>query len=223
MGNVNDFIVLFDFIAMNIPFPDLSSVLSDISLTERRAPGYEKRTQEIRHNLAPADYEQKRVAGVRAMQTKPTGGYRIPTNIWSGYGISHTSPGALNMDKCKQNEENKDDDIWKTPTNKLPSSPFSTTITDYNVPSTSSANMNTSNYLDHTPNRTMNRIVTSKWPDLASLLTSLGLEKYIGLFGSHEVDLTTFPSLTDRDLVEIGVTAFGARRKMLLVISGKCQ
>lgn len=192
---------------------------------QRRAPGFEKRSQDARQNLTPADYDQKRVAGVRAMQSKPSGAYRIPTNIWSGYAISHTSPGAINIDKCKPPSPDNDDDIWKTPTNtnKLPpaSLQFSTTVTDYSVPSTSAApSLNTSNYMDHTPRRTLNHITTSKWSDLASLLASLDLEKYIGLFSSHEVDLSTFPSLTDRDLVEIGVTAFGARRKMLLVISG---
>lgn len=75
--------------------------------------------------------------------------------------------------------------------------------------------------MDHTPTRTLNRMMGSKWPDLTSLLTSLDLEKYIGIFVSHEIDLATFPSLTDRDLVEIGITALGARRKMLLVISGE--
>lgn len=53
------------------------------------------------------------------------------------------------------------------------------------------------------------------------MLTAMGLEKYISLFMSHEVDLATFPSLTDRDLIEMGITALGARRKMLLIISGK--
>lgn len=103
----------------------------------------------------------------------------------------------------------QDRDLWlKTPTNTKSSPAY-----NYNV--------STSNVMDHTPSRTINRITTGKWTDLASLLTSEGLEKYIGLFVSHEIDLTTFPSLTDRDLVEVGITAFGARRKMLLLIAGK--
>lgn len=199
-------------------------MFSDLSISEqRRAPGFEKRFQDGRQDITPTDYDQKRVAGIRAMQSKPSGGYRTPTGIWSGYGISHTSPGAINIDKCKATSP--ENDIWKTPTNTTKLSPaslqFSTTVTDYSVPSTSAApSLNTSNYMDHTSRRTLNHITSSKWSDLASLLASLDLEKYIGLFSSHEVDLSTFPSLTDRDLVEIGVTAFGARRKMLLVISG---
>lgn len=41
-----------------------------------------------------ADYEHKRLAGFKAMQTKPTGTFRHPTSFWSGYGISHTCPAA---------------------------------------------------------------------------------------------------------------------------------
>jgi hypothetical protein len=40
-------------------------------------------------------------------------------------------------------------------------------------------------------------------------------------FTDHEIDLTTFTSLTDADLREIGVSTVGARRKMLFLSSGK--
>lgn len=40
------------------------------------------------------------------------------------------------------------------------------------------------------------------------------------MFQSHEVDISTFSTFTDGDLCEIGVTAFGARKKMLLAIAG---
>lgn len=42
------------------------------------------------------------------------------------------------------------------------------------------------------------------------------------MFKSHEVDIATFQTLSESDLKEIGVSALGARRKMLLCISGKC-
>lgn len=44
---------------------------------------------------------------------------------------------------------------------------------------------------------------------------------YLDLFKSHEIDWTTFKTLTENDLREIGVTALGARRKILLSIAGK--
>ncbi|XP_017783447.1 PREDICTED: protein bicaudal C [Nicrophorus vespilloides] len=151
-------------------------------------------------------YEQKRLAGYKAMQSQPTGqNFRYPTGAWAGYGISHTSPALLPE---KQDQNNKDDDVWKSPNSK-----------DFSMPSTSGTNLNTSNFLDQTPANVISRITTTKWPDLETLLTSLALEKYIGLFTSHEIDLTTFSSISDKDLIEIGVTAFGARRKMLLAIS----
>lgn len=40
------------------------------------------------------------------------------------------------------------------------------------------------------------------------------------LFKKHELDMSTFTSLNEADLIEIGVSAFGARRKMLLLIAG---
>ncbi|KAK9744754.1 SAM domain (Sterile alpha motif) [Popillia japonica] len=51
------------------------------------------------------------------------------------------------------------------------------------------------------------------------MFASLGLEKYIGLFLSHEIDLMAFSSMTEKDLAELGVNAFGPRRKMLLAIA----
>lgn len=47
------------------------------------------------------DYEDKRLAALRAMRTKPIPGtLRVPQNSWSGYGVSHTSPGVM-FDKYK--------------------------------------------------------------------------------------------------------------------------
>ncbi|XP_073343643.1 bicaudal C homolog 2 [Pagrus major] len=55
--------------------------------------------------------------------------------------------------------------------------------------------------------------------DLPELLSTLGLIKYIDVFEQQEIDYQTFLSLSDEDLKEVGVSTFGARRKMLLAIS----
>ncbi|KAM4732705.1 bicaudal C homolog 2 [Anableps anableps] len=55
--------------------------------------------------------------------------------------------------------------------------------------------------------------------DLPELLRQLGLIKYTDLFEQQEIDYQTFLTLSDEDLKEVGVTTFGARRKMLLAIS----
>ncbi|XP_044005866.1 protein bicaudal C [Aphidius gifuensis] len=55
--------------------------------------------------------------------------------------------------------------------------------------------------------------------DLATSLASIGLDKYIRTFTSHEIDMATFATLTEKDLNEIGINAWGARRRMLLLIA----
>ncbi|KAM6956740.1 LOW QUALITY PROTEIN: protein bicaudal C homolog 1-B-like [Aplochiton taeniatus] len=58
-----------------------------------------------------------------------------------------------------------------------------------------------------------------KGADLPELFSKLGLGKYTDVFQQQEIDLQTFLTLTDQDLKELGITTFGARRKMLLAIS----
>ncbi|XP_059202515.1 bicaudal C homolog 2 [Centropristis striata] len=55
--------------------------------------------------------------------------------------------------------------------------------------------------------------------DLPELLSQLGLLKYIDVFEQQEIDYQTFLTLSDEDLKEVGISTFGARRKMLLAIS----
>ncbi|XP_022092775.1 protein bicaudal C homolog 1-A-like isoform X2 [Acanthaster planci] len=64
-----------------------------------------------------------------------------------------------------------------------------------------------------------NSLTQSKKPDLADLFINLGLGKYADVFQQQEIDLSTFLTLTDNDLKELGITTFGARRKMRLAIS----
>ncbi|KAJ8361621.1 hypothetical protein SKAU_G00181460 [Synaphobranchus kaupii] len=60
---------------------------------------------------------------------------------------------------------------------------------------------------------------SSRGSDLPELFSKLGLGKYTDVFQQQEIDLQTFLTLTDTDLKELGITTFGARRKMLLAIS----
>lgn len=53
---------------------------------------------------------------------------------------------------------------------------------------------------------------------LNELFAKLGLQNYSAAFIEQEVDLSTFLTLSDDDLKELGVKTFGARRKMLLAI-----
>ncbi|XP_012263434.2 protein bicaudal C isoform X1 [Athalia rosae] len=206
---------------VNLPEPgpnlDLSSMLSDLS--DRRAPGCEKKTLEMvaQSNLTPFDYEQKKIMGVQAIQSKPSASdYRVPTSAWAGLGLSQTV--AMMQSENNQNGDApfSPSDLWNEPTTPV----FNTTM-DFGTPGSAGKERigMASNYMDHTPTSQVNKIVSQRYSDLASMLTNIGLEKYIRLFTSHEVDMATFSSLTEKDLYEIGVTAWGARRKIMLMIS----
>lgn len=83
--------------------------------------------------------------------------------------------------------------------------------------------LSSSNYMDCISSMTgsngCNLNGSFKGADLPELFSKLGLGKYIDVFQQQEIDLQTFLTLTDQDLRELGITTFGARRKMLLAIS----
>eukprot|EP00051_Salpingoeca_urceolata_P012773 m.158322 g.158322 ORF g.158322 m.158322 type:complete len:826 (+) comp17599_c0_seq1:560-3037(+) len=54
--------------------------------------------------------------------------------------------------------------------------------------------------------------------DLKDLLGKLKLDHYNAKFNEQEIDLATFLTLSDEDLREVGVTTFGAHRKMSAAI-----
>ncbi|VDK48467.1 unnamed protein product [Anisakis simplex] len=54
---------------------------------------------------------------------------------------------------------------------------------------------------------------------LAGLLSRLKLDKYISIFDAQNIDLKSFLLLNDAKLIEMGVKAFGPRKKMLNAIS----
>jgi SAM domain (Sterile alpha motif) len=76
-------------------------------------------------------------------------------------------------------------------------------------------NMTTS-VLDATPVR--NRHYLSKYDDIVTLLTGLGLEQCIQNFINAEVDMTVFPTLTEQDLISMGIKTLGARRRIMIAV-----
>ncbi|XP_060943204.1 protein bicaudal C homolog 1-like isoform X1 [Limanda limanda] len=83
--------------------------------------------------------------------------------------------------------------------------------------------LSSSNYMDCIPSvpgsNGCSLSSSLKGSDLPELFSKLGLGKYTDVFQQQEIDLQTFLTLTDQDLKELGITTFGARRKMLLAIS----
>src|ERR1700680_2726625 len=55
--------------------------------------------------------------------------------------------------------------------------------------------------------------------DVAAWLRGLGLEQYVPAFRDNDVDGEVLPELTADDLISIGVTSVGHRRKLLGAIA----
>ena len=55
--------------------------------------------------------------------------------------------------------------------------------------------------------------------DLAAWLKGLGLERYVPAFSENDIDAEILPKLTADDLVGLGVTSIGHRRKLLDAIA----
>jgi hypothetical protein len=55
--------------------------------------------------------------------------------------------------------------------------------------------------------------------DVAEWLRTLGLEQYTSAFCDNDVDSEVLPQLTADDLMSIGVTSVGHRRKLLAAIA----
>ena len=55
--------------------------------------------------------------------------------------------------------------------------------------------------------------------DVAAWLRGLGLERYAPAFRDNYVDADVLPDLTAEDLIGLGVTAIGHRRKLLAAIA----
>src|SRR5260370_6703540 len=55
--------------------------------------------------------------------------------------------------------------------------------------------------------------------DVAAWLQDLGLERYVPAFRDNDIDAEVLPKLTADDLISIGVTSVGHRRKLLYAIA----
>ena len=55
--------------------------------------------------------------------------------------------------------------------------------------------------------------------DVAAWLRGLGLERYAPAFRDNDIDGEVLPELTADDLIELGVTSVGHRRKLLAAIA----
>ncbi|KAF7662241.1 hypothetical protein LDENG_00241290 [Lucifuga dentata] len=141
------------------------------------------------------------------------------------------SPLSLSRSNSREGIGNgSDSDNWRERNgtgNGLPShAEFSTAVSSPKRKQNKSAAehyLSSSNYMDCissvTGSNGCSLNSSLKGSDLPELFSKLGLGKYTDVFQQQEIDLQTFLTLTDQDLKELGITTFGARRKMLLAIS----
>ncbi|XP_035443589.2 protein bicaudal C homolog 1 [Spodoptera frugiperda] len=181
---------------------ELANIISDLPISDRRAVGCEKKTLEALNKLSPlTEYRKMKAEASKAMRENVGSGYRVPNQRWSGYYFSHTSPGPINLTDVNNNEVVTPEKGWNRSELVRPNIVEPTVVS----PPQAAA---------QTPPS-----APCRYQQLSALLRDVGLHKYIDLFKKHELDMSTFTSLNEADLVEIGVTAFGARRKMLLLIA----
>ncbi|XP_064621820.1 protein bicaudal C homolog 1-like isoform X2 [Lineus longissimus] len=214
---------------------------------DRKAPGAERPsnvgTLFTNNSPFPFDYEQKKKLATKAMQKKPDGESRIPTDIWSGLGFSKSMPeSAIREQRRKQANMRAfngltgpngvisegtepvngdiDRDPWKDSRMRtnievpISAAPGDFPYTRNRMESTSRLG-SMSNHMDAPGTWNLN----NEDQDLVDLFSKIGLGKYADLFQQQEIDMATFMTLTDQDLKELGISTFGARRKMLLAIA----
>lgn len=136
------------------------------------------------------------------------------------------SPLALSRSSSREGvASGSDSDNWRERNGSgLPThSDFPSPISPKRKQNKTEHYLSSSNYMDCISSVTgtngCNLNTSFKGSDLPELFSKLGLGKYTDVFQQQEIDLQTFLTLTDQDLKELGITTFGARRKMLLAIS----
>ncbi|XP_041364910.1 protein bicaudal C homolog 1-B-like [Gigantopelta aegis] len=225
------------------------SSVAETDVSDKRAPGIERKnsTTSLFTNPLPYafDYEQKKLLALKAMQKKPEGESRTPTDMWSGLGFSKSMPESAIRERMSQlgtgshymgppmstTFENVEPDLsldidrdpWKNPSSM--NAPINKAPGEYPSPRKKyEFGLSISNHVDSaTLAHLRQKDLWSPKTDLAELFSKLGLGKYTDVFQQQEIDLSTFLTLTDRDLRELGISTFGARRKMLLAIADLCK
>uniref|UniRef100_A0A3B4D8X2 SAM domain-containing protein n=1 Tax=Pygocentrus nattereri TaxID=42514 RepID=A0A3B4D8X2_PYGNA len=217
------------------------------AVADKRAPGSERAAE--RNRLAPHIQCRENICRaavfVSAMLKKPVvTEVRTPTNTWSGLGFSKSMP-AESIKQLRRASHA----TYKPAVRTTYEGPPLSCVGGGEVLSNGSSGeswrdrngsaicgthklsvftavdqyLSSSNYMDCISSMAGSKgcslSSSLKGTDLPELFSTLGLGKYTDVFQQQEIDLQTFVTLTDPDLKELGISTFGARRKMLLAIS----
>ncbi|GAB1602407.1 protein bicaudal C homolog 1-A-like isoform X1 [Argonauta hians] len=218
---------------------------NDSEGSDKWAPGSERKkcangffpNNSSLQQTADVDYEHRKLLATKAMQKKPVGESRVPTNTWSGMGFSKSLPESVIRNRLGQSTSNYGDynlitsyqqnmtefpevnrDPWKDSTKTL-NTQMPTPLWEYSSPKKRfEFGLSNSNHADSATLPTK-VLAWSSETDLAELFSKLGLGKYTDIFQQQEIDLPTFRTMNDNDLRMLGISTFGARKKMLLAIT----
>ncbi|KAL9979678.1 hypothetical protein ACROYT_G017378 [Oculina patagonica] len=185
----------------------------------------------------PADkYDYMKSMATVAMQKKVVvNEVRTPTNTWSGLGFSKSMPESAIKELLDFRAHNKGNllpyngSINGSFESANPSSLFSSGPRDHRSRSGFESSLRAecleeeespaeSSRAGAIGSRRNSCSAISPCSDLRDVFEKAGLGKYFSIFQEQEVDLPTFMTLTDEDLKELGISTFGARKKMLLTI-----
>uniref|UniRef100_A0AAY4EX14 SAM domain-containing protein n=1 Tax=Denticeps clupeoides TaxID=299321 RepID=A0AAY4EX14_9TELE len=217
---------------------DFDSGVSETPVADKRAPGSERAAERAaqqnceRIKVVPQtpvqmfDYEQKKLLETKAMLKKPVvTEVRTPASTWSGLGFSKSMPAETIKELWRANHVTYKPSVstmYKVCAHSQHPGRVDAPVT-HSQPTGQELYLSSNNYMDCISSvSSSSRFSLSsslKISDLQVLFSTLGLGKYTDIFRQQEIDLQMFLSLTDQDLKELGITTFGARRKMLLAIS----
>ncbi|KAM6953318.1 bicaudal C homolog 2 [Aplochiton taeniatus] len=171
------------------------------------------------------DYEKKKLLASRAMQREPVvTQVQTPTDTWSGLGFSKSMPAEAikelrNISRRSYKPYLASSSSQQNFTSSFPA--LSSNLTRGWNDKTAESFLGGASYFEARRASTCSQRSSSPQPidDLPVLLSQLGLEKYSDVFQEQEIDFQTFLTLSEEDLKEVGISTFGARRKMLLAIT----
>ncbi|OWR54324.1 bicaudal C [Danaus plexippus plexippus] len=177
---------------------ELANIISELPLSERRAVGCEKKTLENLTKMSPLSSLSPLTPLNDYRKMKAEANKAMRESVGSGYRVPNTRWSGYYFSHTSPGPINLKEE------NTTPEKSWNR------------SDLVRPNIVETAPSPPTKQC---RYQQLYDLLRDIGLHKYIDLFKKHELDMSTFASLNEADLTEIGITAFGARRKMLLVIA----
>uniref|UniRef100_A0A3B4C2W5 SAM domain-containing protein n=1 Tax=Pygocentrus nattereri TaxID=42514 RepID=A0A3B4C2W5_PYGNA len=169
------------------------------------------------------DYERKKLLATQAMQKKPVvTEVRTPTDTWSGLGFSKSMPAEAMKElrsvsrRCYRSYLNNQQS-WGSQNGKERVTGNGSDSENWRERRGSASSLSVSSSSSSSPISCSSSSLSAMAAFSSSKACKFNLFKLS--FSLYQIDYQTFLTLSEEDLKEVGVSTFGARRKMLLAIS----